>query len=134
MASRIFLVGTGVESIYACCLTADGQLELIHENKCGQGSTWLFRRQDLLYVVNEHSNQIETFTIEDQQQGKLTLKNTISSIGYTPCSFDIDPSGKWLGVAKYTLSSCSACQLNNFFLFWFLVMVMRAHRMSFSFH
>lgn len=100
MTDRIFLVGTGVESIYACRLTSTGQLELLHENKCGKGSTWLYPRNDLLYVVNEHSNQIETFSIDDRKQGTLTLKNTISSIGNTPCSLDIDPTGKWLAVAK----------------------------------
>ena len=100
MTDRTFLVGTGVESIYACRLTSTGQLELLDENPCGKGSTWLYPRNDLLYVVNEHSNQIETFNIDDRKQGKLTLKNTISSIGNTPCSLDVDPTGKWLAVAK----------------------------------
>jgi len=100
MTDRTFLVGTGVESIYACRLTSDGQLELLNENKSGKGSTWLFVRDDLLHVVNEHSSKIETFSIDDRNQGKLTLKNTISSIGNTPCSLDIDPTGKWLAVAK----------------------------------
>jgi 6-phosphogluconolactonase (cycloisomerase 2 family) len=100
MTDRTFLVGTGVESIYACRLTSDGQLELLNENKSGKGSTWLLAQDDLLHVVNEHSDQIETFTIDDRNQGKLTLKNTISSIGNTPCSLVIDPTGKWLAVAK----------------------------------
>jgi 6-phosphogluconolactonase (cycloisomerase 2 family) len=100
MTDQTFLVGTGLESIYACSLTSDGQLKLLHENKCGKGSTWLFPRDNLLYVVNEHTDKIETFTIDDRHQGKLTLKDTISSIGNTPCSLDIDPTGKWLAVAK----------------------------------
>jgi 6-phosphogluconolactonase (cycloisomerase 2 family) len=100
MTDRTFLVGTGVESIYACRLTSDGQLELLNENKSGKGSTWLLAQDDLLHVVNEHSDQIETFTIDDRNQGKLTLKNTISSIGNSPCSLNIDPTGKWLAVTK----------------------------------
>lgn len=100
MTNQTFLVGTGVDSIYACSLTSDGQLQLLNENKCGKGSTWLFPRNNLLYVVNEFTDQIETFTIDDRNQGKLTLKNTISSIGNTPCSLDIDPTEKWLAVAK----------------------------------
>jgi 6-phosphogluconolactonase (cycloisomerase 2 family) len=100
MTNRTFLVGTGVESIYACSLTSDGQLKLLTETKSGNGSTWLFPRDNLLYVVNEHSDKIETFTIDDRSQGKLTLNSTISSIGNTPCSLAIDPTGKWLAVAK----------------------------------
>ena len=87
MTNQTFLVGTGVETIYACRLTSNGQLQLLNETKSGKGApSWLFPRDNLLYVVNEHSNKIETFTIDDRIQGKLTLKNTISSIGNTPCS------------------------------------------------
>ena len=100
MSSQTFLVGTGVDNIYACSLTSSGQLQLLNENKCGNASTWLLPRDDLLYVVNENSEKIETFTIDDRVQGKLTLKNTISSIGDTPCALDIDPTGKWLAVSK----------------------------------
>ena len=101
MTDRTFLVGTGLESIYACRLTSTGQLELLGESPCGKGPTWVLPRDDLLYVGDEHSNQIETFSIDDRTQGKLTSKNIISSIGNTPCSLDIDPAGKWLAVAKY---------------------------------
>jgi len=94
MTSQTFLVGTGVDSIYACSLSSSGQLQLLNETKSGKGSTWLFPRDNLLYGVNEHSDKIETFTIDDRLQGKLTLKNTISSIGNTPCSLDIDSTGK----------------------------------------
>jgi 6-phosphogluconolactonase (cycloisomerase 2 family) len=100
MTDRTFLVGTGVKSIYACRLISNGQLELLNENKSGKGSTWLLAQDDLLHVVNAYSDQIETFTIEDRNQGKLTLKNTISSIGNSPCSLDIDSTGKWLAVTK----------------------------------
>ncbi len=100
MNDRTFLVGTFVESIYACRLTSNGQLELLNENKSGKGSTWLFARDDLLHAVNAFNDKIETFSIDDRNQGKLTLKSTISSIGNTPCSLDIDPTGKWLAVAK----------------------------------
>lgn len=100
MSNQTFLVGTGIDSIYACHLTSHGELQLLNETKCGLGSTWLFPRNDLLYVVNEHAGKIETFTIDDRGQGKLTLKNTISSVGDTPCSVDIDPTGRWFAVAK----------------------------------
>ena len=100
MSSQTFLVGTGVNRIYACRLTSDGQFELLNETKSGKGSTWLLPRDDLLYVVNEHDDKIETFTIDDRNHGKLTLKNTISSIGDTPCALEFDPSGKWLLVSK----------------------------------
>ncbi|UJR27472.1 hypothetical protein I4U23_008758 [Adineta vaga] len=101
MSNQTFLVGTGVDSIYACRLTSNGQFELLNETKCGKGSTWLLLRDDLLYVVNEHSDKIETFSIDNRNQGKLTLKNTIASIGDTPCALDIDPSGQWLLVSNY---------------------------------
>lgn len=100
MSSQTFLVGTGVDRIYACSLTSSGQLQLLNETKCGKGSTWLLPCNNLLYVVNEHSDNIETFTIDDRVHGKLTLNNTISSIGDTPCALDIDPTGKWLAVSK----------------------------------
>ncbi|CAF1191930.1 unnamed protein product [Rotaria sordida] len=101
MSNQTFLIGTGVESIYACSLSSSGQLQLLNEIKCGQGSSWLLRRNNLLYVANEHIDKIETFIIDDHIQGKLTLKNTISSIGNTPCSLDIDSTGKWFAVANY---------------------------------
>ena len=100
MTNQTFLIGTGVESIYACYLTPNGQLQLINEIKCGKGSTWLFPQNDLLYVVNEYVHKIEIYTFDDRNQGKLTLKSTISSMGNTPCSIDIDSTGKWLAVAK----------------------------------
>ena len=100
MTNQTFLLGTRMETIYVCNLTSDGQLKIINEAKCGKGSTWLLPRDNLLHVVNEFSDKIETFTIDDRNQGKLTLKNTISAKGDTPCSLDIDASGKWLAVAK----------------------------------
>ena len=74
--------------------------QLLKENKCGKGSSWLLLRDNLLYAVSEYTNKIETYTIDDRIQGKLTLKNTISAIGSIPCSLDIDSTGKWLAVAK----------------------------------
>ncbi|CAM2712012.1 unnamed protein product, partial [Rotaria socialis] len=114
MSNQTFLVGTGVESIYACNLTSSGELKFINETKCGKGSTWLLSCNDLLYVVNEHTDKIQTFTIDDRIQGNLTLKNTISAMGSTPCSLDIDPTGKWLAVANYGYEGTS-----NFVLFPF---------------
>lgn len=100
MPDQTFLVGTGSETIYACRLTSDGQLQSIYENKSGKGPSWLVAHGDFLYAANEEDNKIETFTIDDRQQGKLTSKNKVSSIGSTPCSLAIDPTGKWLAVAK----------------------------------
>lgn len=100
MTNQTFLVGGGGETIYACSLSSDGQLQVLNENKCGKGGTWLLPKDNLLYVVNEFLDKIETFSIDDRKQGKLTSKNTVSSIGNTPCSLDIDPSGKWLAVSK----------------------------------
>ncbi len=100
MSHQTFLVGTGGKSIYACRLTSNGQLQLLNENKSGDAPSWLIARDDLLYAVNEQVDKIETFTIDDRVQGKLTSKNTISSKGNTPCSLDIDPTGKWLAIAK----------------------------------
>jgi 6-phosphogluconolactonase len=101
MSDQIFLVGTGSKTIYACRLTANGQLQSVHENKSGKGPSWLVAHNDLLYAANEAENKIETFTIDDRIQGKLTSKNTISSKGKTPCSLAIDPTGQWLAVANY---------------------------------
>ena len=101
MSNQTFLVGTGSETIYACRLTANGQVELLHENKSGKGPSWLLANNDLLYVVNEQEDKIETFTIDDRIQGKLTSKNTVSSKGSTPCSLALDPTKKWLAVAKF---------------------------------
>ena len=100
MSHQTFLVGSGSQNIYACRLTANGQLQLLLENKSGKAPSWLLARNDLLYAVNEQDDKIETFTIDDRLQGKLTSKNTISAKGSTPCSLDIDPSGQWLAVAK----------------------------------
>lgn len=100
MSDQTFLVGTGGKTIFACRLTSNGQLQLLHENKSGKGPSWILARDNLLYAVNEHDNNIETFTIDDRTQGKLTSKNIISSKGHTPCSLDIDANGKWLAVAK----------------------------------
>jgi 6-phosphogluconolactonase (cycloisomerase 2 family) len=100
MSHQTFLVGTGSKNIYACRLTSDGQLQLLNENKSGKGPSWLIARGDLLYACNEQDDKIETLTIDDRIQGKLTSKNKISSKGSTPCSLDIDPTGKWLAVAK----------------------------------
>ncbi len=100
MSHQTFLIGTGSKKIYACCLTSDGQLQSIYENTCGTGSSWLVVHKDLLYAVNAKEDKIEIFTIDDHIQGKLTSKNTISSKGSTPCSLAIDPTGKWLAVAK----------------------------------
>jgi 6-phosphogluconolactonase (cycloisomerase 2 family) len=100
MSNQTFFVGTGVESIYSCSLTSSGQLQLLNEAKSGKGPTWLLLRDNLLHASVEHTDKVETFTIVDRIQGKLTLTNTTSSIGNTPCSLDIDPSGKWLAAAK----------------------------------
>ncbi|CAF1453818.1 unnamed protein product [Rotaria sordida] len=116
MSNQTFLIGTGVESIYACNLTSNGQLQLLNEIKCGKGSSWLLPRNDLLYVVNAQIDKIEIFTIDDRIQGKLTLKNTISSMGNGPCSLDIDSTGKWLAVANYGgrgISNFVVFPLNN---------------------
>ena len=101
MSNQTFLVGTGSETIYSCRLTVNGQLELLHQNKSGKGPSWLLDNDGLLYVVNEQEDKIETFTIDDRIQGILTSKNTISSKGSTPCSLALDPTKKWLAVAKF---------------------------------
>ena len=100
MTDQTFLVGTGVESIYACRLTSDGQLELLHEKKCAKGTSWLVVQDELLHATNRSDDRIDTFTIDDRNQGKLTWKSTVSCMGHMPCSMDIDPSGKWLAVTK----------------------------------
>lgn len=100
MTEQTFLVGTGVNTIYSCRLTSNGQLQALNENKSGKGPSWLHLRHNLLYAVNEHDNNIETFIIDDSNQGKLTSKNIISAKGNTPCSLDVDSTGKWLAVAK----------------------------------
>ncbi|CAF4998980.1 unnamed protein product, partial [Rotaria sp. Silwood1] len=99
MSNQTFLIGTGGKTIYACCLTHDEQLLPLHENKSEQGPSWLLARDDLLYAANEHDDKIEIFTIDDRIQGRLTSKSIISSQGSTPCSLDIDSTGKWLAVA-----------------------------------
>lgn len=100
MSDQTFLVGTGSETIYACRLTSDGQLQSLYENKTGKGPSWLVAQGDWLYAAIEQDNQIETFTIDDRSRGKLTSKNKVSSKGNTPCSLALDPTGKWLAVAK----------------------------------
>ncbi|UJR21590.1 hypothetical protein I4U23_024672 [Adineta vaga] len=101
MSHQTFLVGTGSETIYACRLTDNGQLQLLHENRSGKAPSWLLSNNDFLYAVNEEDDKIETFTIDDRIQGKLTSKNSISSKGSTPCSLALDPLNKWLAVANY---------------------------------
>ncbi|CAF1422964.1 unnamed protein product [Adineta steineri] len=101
MSDQTFLVGSGSKTISACRLTADGQIQLLQENKSGNGPSWLHAQNDILYAVNEPDDKIEMFTIDDRIQGKLTSKNTVSSQGCTPASLDIDSTGKWLAVANY---------------------------------
>jgi 6-phosphogluconolactonase (cycloisomerase 2 family) len=100
MSDQTFLVGSGGKTIPACRLTSNGQLQFLLESKSGKAPSWLLAQNDFLYAVNEEDDKIETFTIDDRIEGKLTSKTIISSKGNTPCSLDIDPSGKWLAVAK----------------------------------
>ena len=100
MAHQTLLIGTGGDRIYACSLTSNGQLQLLREIPSGNGPSWLLANGNLLYAVNEHSAGIQTYAIDDRQQGLLTSKETISSIGHTPCSLAVDPTGKWLAVSK----------------------------------
>lgn len=100
MSGQTFLVGTGSTRIYTCRLTASGQLQLLHETASGNGTSWLVVREDYLYTTNEEDGQIETFSINDPQAGKLTWKGKTSSHGTAPCSLDIDQTGQWLAVAK----------------------------------
>jgi 6-phosphogluconolactonase (cycloisomerase 2 family) len=100
MADRTLLVGTGGERIYACSLKSNGQVQLLREIPSGNGPSWLLANGNLLYAANENSAGIQTYTIDDRQQGLLTLQETISSIGHTPCSFAVNPTGKWLAVSK----------------------------------
>lgn len=101
MSDQTFLVGTGSKTIYSCRLTSDGQLLPLCENKSGPGPSWILAFNGLLYAAIEQEDKIEIFSIDDRVQGRLTSKSTISSKGSTPCSLDIDPSGKWLAVSKY---------------------------------
>ncbi len=100
MSDQTFLVGCGAKTIPACRLTSNGQLQFLLESKSGHAPSWLHAQNDFLYAVNEQDNKIETFTIDDRVQGKLTSKNIISSKGNTPCSLDMDPNGRLLAVAK----------------------------------
>jgi 6-phosphogluconolactonase (cycloisomerase 2 family) len=100
MSQQTFLVGTGGKHIYACRLTSNGQLQLLNEIKSGKGPSWLVARDNFLYAANEHDNKLETFSIDDRIEGKLTSKSSVSSKGHTPCSLDVDPTGKWLAIAK----------------------------------
>lgn len=127
MSTQTFLVGTGVQSIYACSLTSDGRIELIGETKCGKGSTWLLDHHDFLYVVNEHDDQIELFSIDDREKGELTLKQRVSCQGNTPCSLAIDRTEKWLTVAK---SEQTINDRTSFIFDFVLVMVIKEHRTS----
>lgn len=107
MTKEIFYVGTGVNSIFSCSLSSNGELELVRETKTGKGTTWLLKKDQFLYSVNEHDDQIELFSIVDRQNGQIELKGRFSALGNTPCSMDIDPSGKWLAVAKLVKENTS---------------------------
>lgn len=97
MSDQRFLVGTGSDRIYTCRLTADGNLSMENETKTGRGPSWLIYRHGLIYATNEKDDQIEIFKLND---GKLISLKKCSSYGSTPCSLDIDPSGRYLAVAK----------------------------------
>jgi 6-phosphogluconolactonase len=60
-----------------------------------------------LYAVNEkgkNDDTISAFTI-DAKSGKLTLLNTVSSRGSSPCHLALDKTGRFLAVANYSSGS-----------------------------
>ncbi|MBO9594608.1 MAG: lactonase family protein [Niabella sp.] len=61
--------------------------------------------QRFVYSVNETADGgISAFSI-DPNTGKLTLLNSVKSMGDDPCYLEIDRSGKWLFASNYSSGS-----------------------------
>ena len=65
-----------------------------------------------LYAVNEHSDAVSAFAI-DQSSGKLGFLNQHSSRGANPCHLSIDHSGKTVLVANYSGGSVAALPIDE---------------------
>lgn len=65
-----------------------------------------------LYTSSRGENVIVLFVI-DQESGSLTIKQTISSGGDTPTSFDIDPTGSILVVGNQLSNSLTSILIDE---------------------
>ncbi len=69
--------------------------------------------QRFVYSVNETSDGgISAFSM-DPQTGKLTLINSVKSMGDDPCYLEIDRSGKWLFASNYSSGSFSVYSIQK---------------------
>jgi 6-phosphogluconolactonase len=57
-----------------------------------------------LYAANRGANSMQVYSV-DEQSGKLTEVQRISSAGKMPWDFSLDPSGRWLLVANNASNS-----------------------------
>jgi 6-phosphogluconolactonase len=66
-----------------------------------------------LYAVNEtgkDQDSVSAFAI-DAKGGKVTLLNTVSSRGSSPCHLALDKTGRYLAVANYSSGSIAVLQV-----------------------
>ncbi|MBY0504118.1 MAG: lactonase family protein [Bryobacteraceae bacterium] len=69
---------------------------VIHPNR-----RWVFSVNEVEQYRGENSGSITAYTL-DENTGKLTALNTVSSHGAAPCHLSLDRTGKFLLVANYT--------------------------------
>jgi 6-phosphogluconolactonase len=95
------------QGIFACRVSADGQLSLLSAAVCGPNPSFLARHPSLpvLYCVNETvDGGVSAFAV-DPQTGGLNLLNRQPTGGADPCHLSLDPSGSWLMAANYNSGS-----------------------------
>ena len=98
------------QGIFACRVSADGQLSLLSAAVCGPNPSFLARHPSLpvLYCVNETvDGGVSAFAV-DPQTGGLNLLNRQPTGGADPCHLSLDPSGSWLMASETLPRSSSA--------------------------
>ncbi|MEP7272604.1 MAG: lactonase family protein [Acidobacteriota bacterium] len=69
--------------------------------------------QRFLYSVGENSSGTVSAFSTDLRTGKLSLLNTVSSKGNSPCHIAFDRTGRWLFVANYGNGSIAALPVHR---------------------
>lgn len=96
-----------------------GTLKLVSQTNKVENPSYLAFSKDyqLLYAVNENLDdstpgRVSAFSF-DQQEGKLTYLNTVSSNGSAPCFITVDASGKNVLEANYNGGNFSIFKTDN---------------------
>jgi len=95
------------KGIFACRVSAEGQLNLLAASACGPNPSFLARHPGLpvLYCVNETLDGGVSALAGDAQTGGLGLLNRQPTGGADPCYLSLDPAGSWLMASNYNSGS-----------------------------